>query len=157
MIDLPEGTRAEFFGKVFVRGAIFYCENYSFDDGTTRDKFLLIMNPTCEKGYSHYFLATSQIDKILSSRILKNESLIIPAGSVGCFSKDTGITVRWSYSGLLSYFQKRFLDSGYQERLEFREMLPAQYLDEIVRLVRASKYLSPIQKRNLAPEICSID
>lgn len=54
-MDLPDHVKAEAFERNFIPGAIFLCEDFEFDDGSTRDKFLIVLSRPDSEGKVRFF------------------------------------------------------------------------------------------------------
>lgn len=147
-MDFPEGIAVEAFERNLVPGAVFLCENFQFDDGSTRDKYLVILSRVDSHGSVRFFLATSQVENLRNNPILALDCLFIPADAVECFVKDTAINTRTVYARQYLDLKDRFLGNSGSGALVFKCHLGTDYLNQLWTLIQKSRHI-PVQTKQL--------
>jgi hypothetical protein len=151
MIDIRPELARDNFRKLFVRGALFYCQNYDFTDNTTKDKFIFVLNGCNSSGDSHFFLPTSQVSKYRRNRLYKDSLYVFPEGSVDAFHVETAIIIANVHSKSYTYFEEKYWKTTGPGCLEFREMVNESIMDQIDKMVLASIHIPPSIKKEILP------
>ncbi|MEW6052029.1 MAG: hypothetical protein AB1644_13330 [Candidatus Zixiibacteriota bacterium] len=142
MIDFSSKELAKLFDRVAVPGAIFFCENFIFEDGTTKNKYLILLSIDSTTDIADYLLATSQVTKVRSISILTGECVFIPPGSTRCFTLETALVVKDLHTRSVSHLRNRFSHPSTYGRLEYVEMSPPDVLSRLFDAVRNSRFIA---------------
>jgi hypothetical protein len=149
MVDLPDSAKRLAFQELFVRGAIFFCENYVFDDSSHRSKLLLVMNPGNDAEECCYYLPTSKVEKIRSSPILSQGAVIVSAGTMECFPVETAINTRSYLTKKRVHFESRYVHPNIYGELSYRCICDEAVMREIDTRIRASIHIPLAMKKRL--------
>jgi hypothetical protein len=140
-MDFPEHVTAEAFERNFVPGAIFLCEDFRFDDGSTRDKYLVVLSRPDTQGYVRFFLATSQVNDLKHNPILSGDCLFIGSGDLECFDRETAINTRTVFSRPYVDLKERFLGARGAGALVFKCHLDRDRLEKLWELIVKSRHI----------------
>ena len=143
MIDLPGKLIDEAFDKNICQGAVIYYVKLCLAV-ETKNKFLVLLNRECSQPDIYYFLTTSQTKFYKFHRKLRNYFVFIPKNTVPFFPLATLIDCRYPYLLSRNKLRKKY---GNHE-LSFKGILPEQFMDEVVRIVRNSP-LIPLKIKKL--------
>lgn len=151
MVDLPESLAKGNFRKLFTPGGVFFQEKYVFEDGTSRQKFIVVLNSCDSSGYSYVVLPTSQVEKIRNTKVLLASAYFFPMGAVECFSKDTAVVLRNILKQKFVTFEHGYNHSTRSQRLEYRCHLSGECLSGLYTAIVASRDISLSTKRLILP------
>jgi hypothetical protein len=151
MIDFPPNVARQNFRKLFSRGALFHCKNYNFEDSTTKNKFLLVLNGHHDSGKSYFYLPTSQVEKLKNNKLSTPRLYIFPSDCIHAFTKETGILIFPILHKAVAYFEAKCQGCG-DGTLTYCEPVPEQIMQEIDSAIIASKDISLSTKKIILPE-----
>ena len=152
MIELTPEFSKEAFKGLFVRGALFHCQNYDFWNGSTKDKFVLLLNGCDSSSNCHFMLPTSQVEKRKKNPILSKALYIFPSGSISTFTEETGIIVSDIYSKAYTYFEQKYIDHSVSKGiLTFCENVSEAVMEDIDKLIMANNDIALNVKMEVLP------
>ncbi len=151
MIQIPDELSRDNFKGLFVRGGLFHCRNFNFADGTTRDKFILVLNGCNPSGRSYFFLPTSKVDKYEGNMLYQDGLFVFSGDSVSTFSEKTAVVIRNVHSKNHTYFEQKYLKKSGPDGLDFREAIDDAVMDEIDRMIMASTDIELRIKKEVLP------
>ena len=152
MIEITSEFSKEAFKGLFVRGALFHCQNYDFWDGSTKKKFVLVLNGCDSSSNCYFLLPTSQLEKCRNNPILSKSLYVFPSGSITSFTKETGIIISDIYSKDYTYFEQKYLDQSCGRRtLSFCENVGDTVMEDIDKRVLANNNIALKIKKEVLP------
>lgn len=146
MINLPKKLIDEAFDKNICQGTVIYYVKLPLTV-EVKNKFLVLLNRDCSQPDIYYFLSTSQTKFYESHRKLRNFFVFIPKNTVPFFPLVTLIDCRNPYLVSRNKLREKY---GNHE-LNFKGILPAQFMNEVIRIVRKSPLISRKIKKLILP------
>jgi hypothetical protein len=136
MVEIPEEKLKQLFRGFLKRGAIFWVQQYAPLETGPADKFVIVLNREFTEGRDiHHVLATSKTEKLP----FPSFAVLIPAGTLGCFPRDTAIQCREVKSLYYEEFEAKYLTGT----LKIKDVLPAEILAKVDAILKTSPYLAP--------------
>lgn len=151
MIEIPPAFSKKTFRQLFVPGALFFCKNYNFSERDTKPKYILVLNGRDQSDSSHFYLPTSQIEKYRKISIYANSMFTFPRGAVEAFSRETAIIIPNVHTKTYQYFERKYLRPSTSDYLNYREMMPDHIMDNIYKMIVASREISFEKKKKILP------
>ena len=144
MINLPENLIDKAFDENTRQGAVIYYVNLKLKV-EVKNKFLILLNSDCNQRDIYFFLTTSQTKFYISHRKLRNYFVFIPENSVPFFPLPTLIDCRNPFCLSRNKLREKY---GSRE-LSFKGMLPEQFMDKLIKIIRDSILISPKIKKSI--------
>jgi hypothetical protein len=141
----PEALKKLFFARL-KRGAILKTVLHFPKTGTTKTKFIVLMNK--DGGATDpllFFISTSQLEYYERNPALKSEIAVIEASAMACFPLRTAINCR---EILVLTRDEMGIRAG-EFRVEVVGDLPAELMGRIDKIVAASNLISPADKKKI--------
>lgn len=147
MIDVPASISDNIFERELKRGTVIRTQ-YRFPDGSTRNKYLIVLNRNVGGPTIIFVLTTSQMEFYKKYPQFNPDILVLSAGTVSFFAKETVIDCRQVHK--LSRDQlKRNFQGGL---LQFAGVLPFEHLTGLDRIIRRSRFISSDDKKHILGE-----
>jgi len=119
--------------------SILHFEDFVFENGTSKNKYGVVVSNAPECYFILFFLTTSQVEKY--TKVIPDEDYItIPKGAVACFQKDTIIFI--DNSNLKKNDQAFFL----WKAISYQGKLPQELLEELLQKSRNSKRIPKVYR-----------
>ena len=140
-MHVPPEVADKFFEKDFNRGAVLATEMF-FSDGTTRKKYLVVLNQHPADSETLLFLTTSKVDFYEKHSGLL-DCIKVEVGTLPFFPLVTIINCRQVQPMPRAELKKRFREG----KLIFLGNLPQNILEKIDQIVAASRLISVRHKK----------
>ena len=142
MIDVPAGVSDDVFDRELKRGTVIRTQ-YRFPDGSTRNKYLIVLNHNVSGPAIIFVFTTSRTEFYKKYPQFNLDILALPAGTVSFFAKETVIDCRQVHK-----LSRNQLKRNFQEGLlQFAGELSASYLTKVDQIIRKSRFISPNDKK----------
>lgn len=146
-IDFPDGIRKQIIVKTLKRGVLLVWKDFTFSDGTTRDKLVLILSKCVDDSYFVIALPTSKIDGYITGSRSFIDTVCFPKDSIPCFGKDTVIDLK-----NLQHVDAVKLSAVFGKQVNLSRIeLPEEALSQVLEAVKAAKTLT-VQEKNMILE-----
>ncbi len=153
MVDFSIESLQQNIRALFVHGALFHCESHGFEDGSSRDKFLLVMRGRKEDAQCYYYLPTSKVTRLQANVLYRNALYIFPLGSVSNFTVETAININDHKKCNFQKFESRYVSPPKDRKLDFLCNIGDDRMAAICRLIKASPKISSFDKGQMIPPI----
>lgn len=144
MIDVPPKACDSVFEKEFQRGCILKTK-VAFSDGSSKNKYIVILNKSTQDEQAIFFVTTSQLDFYDKHPHFNTDIIRIKPGEMEFFPKETVINCRKLEKSPREQLKKRYA-SG---MLKFVGILPEDTLKQIDEIVRNSRFISLSDKQSI--------
>jgi len=139
-MDVPPHVLEQTFESDFRRGAILSTE-MQFRDGTSRKKFIIVLNKHPADSDTLLFLTTSKIE--FYNKYPTVDHIRIEANQLPCFSLTTVINCREVFPMKRSELKRRYRES----LLKFEGCLSTAIMEQVDQRVVASRLISSRHKK----------
>jgi len=139
MVDLPADLTDFAFDAKFKKGMVAKVEGFVFADGTTRDKYIVVLNRDASASQAIFFLTTSKTEFYKTNTIAQTNAVVVPPGKVSFFPLETVVNCREAHSMKRVDMKKKFGD----HQLTFKGHLPDDVLLQIEAVVSKSILIPP--------------
>ena len=129
------------FERLFKRGAVIFTQMY-FSDGTSKRKYLIVLNHDPAEPETLLFLTTSKVGFYEQNPSFR-EHIKIKAGVCDFFASETVINCRGVQSMPRAMLKKRYLE----KKLNIVGELPSEIMGEIDKIVTVSRFIMPRHKK----------
>ena len=138
MIDVPASISDNIFDGELKRGTVIRTQ-YQFPDGSTRNKYLIVLNQNVSGPTIIFVFTTSRTEFYKKYPQFNLDILALPAGTVPFFAKETVIDCRQVHK-----LSRDRLKGNFQEGLlQFAGELSFEHLSRIDGIIRRSRFMSP--------------
>ncbi|MBF0388250.1 MAG: hypothetical protein HQL20_10460 [Candidatus Omnitrophica bacterium] len=144
-MDIPESISNSAVDNHQIKKGTIIKLKYRFSSGNDRFKFFVVLNKISRPDPLVCVITTSQISFYLKNAQFNADVLTIAPNAVPCFVKDTVVDCRQIYR--LSMVSIR--DSFSKGDMTFEGDLPETLVEKIDAVIRGSRLISPLDKKQI--------
>ena len=147
MIDVPADISDNIFDRELKRGTVIRTQ-YQFPDGSTRNKYLIVLNHNISGPTIIFVFTTSRTEFYKKYPQFNPDILTLPVGAVSFFIKETVIDCRQVHKLSRDQLKRNFQEG----LLQFAGELSANHLTRVDQIIRKSRFISSDDKKHILGE-----